>query len=82
MQTAEATYPAVMNVGRHPTLPEGHVTVEAYVLDQRINLYGKPVRLTFMSYRRPERSFESVEALRAQIRQDASDARAYFASLR
>ena len=74
--------PAVVNVGRHPTLPEGKVTVEAYVLDQRINLYGKPVRLTFMSYRRPERSFESVEALRTQIRQDASDARAYFASLR
>ena len=81
LQTAEATYPAVMNVGRHPTLPEGHVTVEAYVLDACLQLYGKKVRLSLMNFQRPERRFDDVEELKNQIAQDARDCRAYFDSL-
>ncbi len=76
------TYPAVVNVGRHPTLPEGGVTVEAYVLDAQLSLYGKKVRLTFMTYLRPERRFESVEALRTQIARDTRDARRYFRAMK
>lgn len=77
----DESWPAVVNVGRHPTLPEGHVTVEAYVLDGAMNLYGKMVRLTFLRYQRPERSFESVEELQRQIARDAEEARNFFAGL-
>lgn len=78
-----ASYPAVVNVGRHPTLPEGNVTVEAHVLDEAdLQLYNRRARLTFMSFRRPEITFASVEALRAQIASDVEDARAYFAGMR
>ena len=70
-----------MNVGRHPTLPEGHVTVEAYVLDACLQLYGKKVRLSLMNFQRPERRFDDVEELKSQIAQDARDCRAYFDSL-
>ena len=82
METKSATYPAVVNVGRHPTLPEGYVTVEAYALDASLSLYGEPVRLTFLRFQRPERTFDGVEALQAQIARDTEECRAYFASLK
>ena len=72
------SYPAVVNVGRHPTLPEGQVTVEAYALDKKLMLYGKKIRLDFLRFQRPEHRFDSVETLQAQIREDAELARAYF----
>ncbi|MDO5144564.1 MAG: bifunctional riboflavin kinase/FAD synthetase [bacterium] len=76
------SFPAVVNVGRHPTLPEGAVTVEAHVLSGGdFPLYGERVRLTFMSFRRAETTFDSVDALRAQIARDVADAKAYFASV-
>ena len=81
LETRHAIYPAVVNVGRHPTLPEGHVTVEAYALDERLSLYGERVRLTFLRFQRPERAFDGVESLRKQIGQDTEECRAYFGSL-
>lgn len=71
-------YPAVVNVGRHPTLPEGSVTVEAHVLDACLMLYGKKVRLDFLDFQRSERKFDTVEELKAQIRADSEQARAFF----
>ena len=76
-----AIYPAVVNVGRHPTLPEGQVTVEAYALDECLQLYGKKVRLTFLRFLRPERRFDGVEDLRRQIACDAEDCRAFFQTM-
>lgn len=81
LETADAYYPAVVNVGRHPTLPEGHVTVEAYALDEKLSLYGERVRLTFLRFQRPERKFEDKDALQAQIARDTEECRAYFARL-
>ncbi len=76
-----AIYPAVVNVGRHPTLPEGQVTVEAYALDECLQLYGKKVRLTFLRFLRPERRFDGVGDLRRQIARDAEDCRAFFQTM-
>lgn len=74
-------FPSVVNVGRHPTLPEGSVTVEAHILGEYIMLYGKHVRLYFLKYQRPEQRFASVEELKAQITQDAADANTFFENL-
>lgn len=71
-------YPSVVNVGRHPTLPEGAVTVEAHVLDACLMLYGKKVRLDFLNFQRSERKFDGVDALKAQIQADSAQARAFF----
>ena len=83
LETADDTYhPAVVNVGRHPTLPEGHVTVEAHVLtDEPIDLYGQHVRLSFMRYQRAEIRFASKDELQTQITRDVEEARAYFAKM-
>ena len=82
LEIRHTVYPAVVNVGRHPTLPEGGVTVEAYAIDERLSLYGERVRLTFLHFQRPERTFDGVDSLRAQIARDTEDCRAWFAALR
>lgn len=82
MQADSRIYPAVVNVGRHPTLPEGSVTVEAYALDECLSLYGKKVRLLFLEHLRPEKCFDSVDALKAQIARDAAEAKAFFAEMK
>ena len=82
LEAKGAIYPAVVNVGRHPTLPEGPVTVEAHALDASLSIYGEFVRLIFLRFQRPEQTFEGVDALRAQIARDTEACRAYFASLK
>jgi len=83
LETADGSYhPAVVNVGRHPTLPEGNVTVEAHVLtEDALDLYGQHVRLSFMRFQRAEIRFDSKDELQEQIARDVEDARAYFAKM-
>ena len=83
LETADgAFHPAVVNVGRHPTLPEGAVTVEAHVLTETpLDLYGQHVRLSFMRFQRAEVRFDSKDELQAQITRDVEEARAYFAKM-
>lgn len=81
LQDGDRSYPAVVNVGRHPTFPEGSVTVEANVLDANLQLYGKKVRLQFLYFLRSEKKFASPEMLQAQIATDVQTCRDYFASI-
>ena len=71
---------AVTNVGVRPTVSDtGAVTVESYILDYAGDLYGKRVRLEFLAFLRPERKFDGVEELTAQITRDAERVREYIA---
>lgn len=73
------SYCAVSNVGVRPTVGDNNrVNVESYLLDYSGNLYGRQVRLEFLSFIRPEEKFDSVTALGAQIKRDADIARDYF----
>lgn len=69
-------YPSVTNIGVRPTfhLPSATV-VETHVLDMDRDLYGKPMRVAFVQRIREERTFEGVEALKAQISADCQSAR-------
>lgn len=70
---------AVTNVGVRPTVRgEDSVSVESYIFDYDGNLYGRRVRLEFMRFMRPERKFEGVDALKAQIQADCANTRKYF----
>ncbi len=74
----ERSRECVINIGRHPTLPEGSVTVEAHVLKEHPDLYGKDVTVTLMDFLRPETKFASVEDLREQVDRDRQQAAAWF----
>lgn len=77
---AGRTYPAVTNVGVRPTVDtDGGMTVESHLLEEAADFYGAGCRVEFLRMLRPERRFESLEDLRAQIARDAEAARACLA---
>lgn len=74
------TYNGVANVGMRPTVDgkQARVNCETHLFDYTGDLYGKVLCTAFYTYLRPERKFESADALRAAIASDAQRARDYF----
>jgi riboflavin kinase / FMN adenylyltransferase len=69
-------HPAAVNVGIRPTFETGRgLLVEAFLIDHEEDLYGKNLRVAFVSRLRGERRFPSAEDLVAQMHQDVADAR-------
>lgn len=67
-----AHYVGVSNVGIHPTVDaDACVNCETFLLNFNGDLYGEEVTVFFRRFIRPEMKFESVEALRERILQDA-----------
>lgn len=64
-------FPAVTNIGRRPTVGGHHVTVEPWILNFEGNLYGKILTLEFHRFLRPEKKFDSLEELKAEIQKNA-----------
>ena len=60
----------MMNVGRHPTLPDGPATVEINLLDFEGDLYGQALFVEPEAFLRGEVRFESLDALKAQLTHD------------
>ena len=71
-------YLAVTNVGIRPTVSGEGVTIEPWLLDFEGDLYGKPMTLHFYSFLRPEKKFDSLEALRQEIQKNAQETREFF----
>lgn len=72
------TFLAVTNVGNRPTVGGHVVTVEPWLLDFKGNLYGKTLSLEFYSFLRPERKFDSLEELKAEIQENARQTLEFF----
>lgn len=68
--------PGVMNIGCRPTVCGDRPTVEVYLLDWSGDLYGHTLTVRLDRFLRPEAKFDSLDALKAQIRQDCQTARA------
>jgi len=70
-------YHAGVNIGFRPTISwiNNKITVEAYLFDFTGDLYGKEMRLEFISFIRKEITFMSVEDLKAQIDKDLQTAK-------
>jgi riboflavin kinase/FMN adenylyltransferase len=70
-------HPAAVSVGRRPTFyapGTASVLVEAYLLHFEGDLYGERSRVSFVRRLRDDRQFDSVDALIAQMGQDAAEA--------
>ncbi len=71
--------PSITNVGVRPTFGAGLPTViESFLFDFDGDLYGSTMRLWFVQRLRDERTFESADALKAQIDADCARARSLF----
>lgn len=64
------------NIGVKPTFGGNTVTVEVHLLDFSGDLYGKTLRVQFLSWLRAEHRFASAAELTRQIRRDLDLARA------
>ena len=69
-----STHPSVTNIGVRPTfgLEALGIVVESYMLDTSGNFYGDTATLEFIEMLRPERRFDSADALKEQVSKDIS----------
>jgi riboflavin kinase/FMN adenylyltransferase len=76
----EQPWPGVANVGIRPTLSgERTVLLETFLFDFSGDIYGRRVEVIFHRKLRDERRFAGLPELRAQIEQDVTAARDFFA---
>ena len=73
--TPYGTFPGVSNVGIRPTTDShGRVNCETHIIGMKGDLYGRRIRVEFLSKLRSEQKFNGVEELVEAIRKDAADA--------
>jgi riboflavin kinase/FMN adenylyltransferase len=68
--------PAAVNVGIRPTFETGRgLLIEAFLIDWDGDLYGRNLRVAFVSRLRGEKRFPNAEDLIAQMHRDVAEAR-------
>jgi riboflavin kinase/FMN adenylyltransferase len=70
----------VANLGLRPTVGGLEPRLEAHLFDAEIDLYGRHLRVALIEFIRQERKFAGLEALKAQIAEDAARARIILAA--
>lgn len=68
---------SVTNLGTRPTVDGGTLCAETNLFDFEGDLYGRSIRVEFIEFIRPERKFDSVEELSAQVQKDIETAKGY-----
>ena len=71
---------AISNVGVRPTVTGGNAAVncETHIIDYDGWLYGRNVRVDFCKFIRPEKKFDDLSALKAQIDKDIKKTKNFF----
>ncbi|MEL6325716.1 MAG: bifunctional riboflavin kinase/FAD synthetase [Cyanobacteria bacterium J06626_23] len=76
------SYPqlGVMNIGTRPTVAGQSESVEVFIFNWDGNLYGRTLTVSLEGFLRPEQTFESLDALKTQIKVDCEAAIATLSS--
>ena len=72
----ERSYPAAISIGNNPTfdgVPQRQV--EAHLIDEHLDLYGKRVEVAFVERLRGMQKFNSIDALIARMTRDVDESR-------
>ncbi len=69
----------VANLGRRPTFGKTDLSFEVHLFDFAGDLYGAHVGVDMIGFIRPERKFDGLDALKAQIAADGETARRVLA---
>lgn len=79
VSVGERVYKGITNIGCKPTVDdERQVGVETYLYDFAQDIYGREITVRLFSFHRPERKFESVDALKKQMAADIARGRYYI----
>jgi riboflavin kinase/FMN adenylyltransferase len=70
--------PGMANIGVRPTVGGSECRLEVHILDFAEDIYGCHVQVEFLSRLRDEVRFESLDALKQQIRRDEARTREFF----
>jgi riboflavin kinase/FMN adenylyltransferase len=70
----------VASFGYRPTVGGTDLVFEVYLFDWSGDLYGRHLRAALIDYLRPEKKFDDLDALRAQIALDCDEARRLLAA--
>ncbi len=66
-------YRSISNVGYKPTVAEKKVMgVETYLYDFDSDVYGEEIEVSLYEFKRPEKKFENIDELKAQLMEDIS----------
>ena len=70
-------YGGMLSIGYRPTLANGtDRSIEVNIFHFKADIYGRPMRISFVRYMRPELKFNTVEELVARIRRDEEEVKA------
>lgn len=73
------SYPGITNIGCKPTIEgENPIGVETHIFDFQEEIYGKEVKVSFISKIREEKKFASLDALKEQMARDVAFGKQYF----
>lgn len=75
------SYTGVASLGVHPQFGDNVANLEPFIFDFDGDLYGQTLSCALIEFLRPEAKFDSLDALVAQIDQDAAQAREILAAL-
>ncbi len=78
-KTPFGTFEGVANYGRRPTFDNGRALFEVHLFDFAGDLYGTRMEVDLVAHLRPELKFDGIDALVAQMHEDARRAREILA---
>lgn len=72
VQYGSRVYRSISNVGYKPTVAEKTkvMGVESYLYDFEEEIYGEEIEVSLYEFKRPERKFDGLEMLKAQLEED------------
>lgn len=65
-------------IGTRPTVDGMNRKIEINLLDFKDDIYSKTLRVKFLKFIRHDQWFESLDAMREQIKEDEKNIRSYF----
>lgn len=79
VQVEECMYPAMINVGKNPTIGEfADNRIEAHILGFERDIYGMHVTFAFYRYLRTDQKFNNLDELQTQLTRDRADTLTYL----
>ena len=76
VQVLGKVWRGMTNIGLRPTVGGNFTTIETHILDFDEDIYGLPLKITFLRRLRDEVHFPSLEALKEQLARDKEACRA------
>ena len=80
VETRTGRFGGMLNQGGKPTFGDGRRSIEVHLFGFAGDIYGRWLRVQLIDFLRPERKFDGIDALKAQIAADAEAARTVLAA--